>query len=244
MSKNILNFLFVLIFTSCINESFKYPNDLSVSNISGKPHDSLTFYFPSSIQYGNKTTLTKIDTFEQNWYSSALYSAKEPILFNSYLGHDIYRFLWLRSFHKPVVFSIHKKDDKVWLVTKELDKQPEFYVLKVVSIEYDDTTEMNKENIDTSENNIIADRMAEIVLNQKRDLSINEWNRFVTLIDDCSFWTATPSQTREGLDGSEWIFEGHLKNKYWFVNRWSPEGKFKKLGVFLIEKSGLQEKIY
>lgn len=73
-----------------------------------KQKDSLTFYYPTLIKTDSRNIETGIDTFKLNWYSSALYCANEPVLYNYYQGHDIYRFLWLRSFHRPVVFSLHK----------------------------------------------------------------------------------------------------------------------------------------
>ena len=82
------------------------------------PLDSLDFYFPIN-SFSNKPS---VDSFVQNWYSSALYSFKESLLSQSFVGHSIYRFLWLRSFHRPVVFSLHQNQDKVWLTTKILDK--------------------------------------------------------------------------------------------------------------------------
>jgi hypothetical protein len=47
-----------------------------------------------------------------------------------------------------------------------------------------------------------------------------------------------------GIDGSEWTIEAHFKNKYWFVNRWSPDDNFKTAGEYLIRKSGINEEIY
>jgi hypothetical protein len=76
------------------------------------PDDSLAFYFPA---LSNDPSL---DSFVQNWYASTLYAMREPILSKEYMGHDIYRFLWLRSFHRPVVFSLHNRKDGVWLQTK------------------------------------------------------------------------------------------------------------------------------
>ncbi|GHV58202.1 hypothetical protein FACS1894182_09410 [Bacteroidia bacterium] len=79
-----------------------------VKNNMTKQKDSLTFYYPTLIKTDSRNIETGIDTFKLNWYSSALYCANEPVLYNYYQGHDIYRFLWLRSFHRPVVFSLHK----------------------------------------------------------------------------------------------------------------------------------------
>ena len=68
--------------------------------------DSLAFYFPINIF----SDIPRADSFVQNWYSSALYSFKEPVLSQSFVGHDIYRFVWLRSFHRPVVFTLHQSE--------------------------------------------------------------------------------------------------------------------------------------
>ncbi len=169
------------------------------------------------------------------------------------MGHDIYRFLWLRSFHKPVVFSLHKDGNKVWLTTKELDKQPEFLdeyspikftEPKLLSNREHDTTEI-KRNVDFKSEIIKkADRKANIILNQTITLTVNEWNEFEKILINCSFGTVNPYIESSGLDGSMWTIEGHLKNKYWFVNRWSPKDNFRKAGEYLINKSGLKEEIY
>src|SRR4051812_14477963 len=75
------------------------------------PEDSLAFYFPQN----SFSDLPSSDSFVQNWYSSALYSFKEPVLSQQFVGHNIYRFLWLRSFHRPVVFTLHQNGDAIWL---------------------------------------------------------------------------------------------------------------------------------
>ena len=253
MNKNtIYNIFFGLLFASCsqvtpINDN--YPNDTTFSKTDGKPKDSLTFYYPTKIKRDKHTINTEIDTFMLNWFSSALYSAQEPILYNSYLGHDIYRFLWLRSFHRPVVFSLHKNGNKVWLITKILDRQPIFmdthYVTPLILPDGEiDITESNMDNELPIDTVIKADRKAIIVLNETKQFSETEWKEFEKIIADCSFWTLKPCIEKFGLDGSEWIIEGHLKSKYWFVNRWSPEDDFRKAGEYLINKSGLKEKIY
>lgn len=178
--------------------------------------------------------------------------AEEPVLFNYFLGHDIYRFLWLRSFHKPMVFSLHKDGKKVWLTTKQLNKQPQFIDItwsKFVEPFVTADGEIDTANFDEKYNNrvdsvIKADRKANIILNQTIPLSNEEWEEFKSLLNAASFWTSAPLDTGSGLDGSEWIIEAHLKEKYWFVSRWSPKGDIKKAGSYLIEKSGVEEEIY
>jgi hypothetical protein len=125
-------FLSCLVYFSCSRGQadkwhYSYLKNSELSDSAGMPIDSLTFYFPSCIQK-DSVIETGLDTFELNWYSSALYSFREPLLYNYYLGHDVYRFLWLRSFHRPMVFSLHKEKKNVWLITKELDKQSAFII--------------------------------------------------------------------------------------------------------------------
>jgi len=255
MTKNIISFFLGILFVSCIEtpiDKYYYPKDTTVSGVNGIPKDSLSFYYPPTIQKDTQIFMNDIDTVMLIWFSSALYSAQEPILYNYYLGHDIYRFLWLRSFHSPVVFSIHKDGDKVWLTTKELDKQP--YFMEIDYVKFVPPVILPNGEIDTTgsnNNNDLpvdpvskADRKANIVLNETKQLSTKEWKEFEKLLSDYSFWSAKPYEKSSGFDGSEWIIEGHLKNKYWFVNRWSPKDNFRKAGVYLINKSGLNEDIY
>lgn len=255
MNKSILFFSLVLLFFSCsqtATDKDYYPKDAAISGINGTPNDSLSFYYPTAIQRDTQLFNTAIDTFMLNWFSSVLYSAQEPILYNYYIGHDIYRFLWLRSFHRPVVFSLHKNADKVWLTTKELDRHPNFIEIHYVNFTPPvilpngeiDTTESNEDSELPVDSVSKADRKATIVLNETKQLSEKEWNEFEKLLNDYSFWSAKPLEERSGLDGSEWTIEAHLKNKYWFVNRWSPKDKFREAGEYLINKSGLKEKIY
>jgi hypothetical protein len=255
MTKNIITFFLGLLFVSCsetpIDKDY-YPKDTTVSGTNGTPKDSLSFYYPTTIQKDTQIFKTDIDTFMLNWFSSALYSAKEPILYNYYLGHDIYRFLWLRSFHRPVVFTLHRDGEKVWLTTKELDRQPNFMEISYVKFvppiilpngEIDTTESVRNDELPVDSVSK-PDRKANIVLNETKQLSEKEWNEFEKLLNDYSFWYAKPYEESSGLDGSEWTIEGHLKNKYWFVNRWSPKDQFRKAGEYLINKSGLKEEIY
>lgn len=250
MIKAIITLFFGFAFISCQPTKLgkdNYIKDQKISNSQGVPKDSNTFYFPAFIQQDNDLVKIDIDIFKQNWYSSALYSAKEPILYNFYLGHDIYRFLWLRSFHRPVVISIHKHKDKVWLILKELNKQPEF-LDEYTSVKFvapdNDTTLV--ENTKDQKFEIVkkADRKAHIILNRTVKLTENEWTEFEMLLSKCSFWDSRPTIEIYGLDGSEWIIEAHLKNNYGVMNRWSPDDNFRKVGEYLIIKSGFKEEIY
>jgi hypothetical protein len=89
-----------------------------------------------------------------------------------------------------------------------------------------------------------VDKTASIVYNETKQLSKQEWEEFEYLLNSFSFWMAQPCEESDGLDGSEWTIEAHLKNRYWFVSRWSPKNNFRKAGEYLINKSGIKEEIY
>lgn len=245
------SFLFIIFCASCneiTREKNNYPNNITVSNQDGQPRDSLTFYYPFTVKRDSSLLLTNIDSFRCSWYSSNLFAAKEPILYNYYLGHDMYRFLWLRSFDKPVIISLHKDEEKIWLITKELDKQPQFIELHYISHFKPIKIKHNENNIatgiDVKPDSILKlDRQAKLILNERKNLSIDEWNRFERLLLKSNFWSKQIKNSG-GIDGSEWIIEAHLKNKYWVVDKWSPKNDYRKCGEYLIGLSGLKEAIY
>jgi hypothetical protein len=125
-----------------------YRNDLTVSDINGNPTSKESFYFdpdtfrdtsPIPIwiveppydtiddlnripQYKIKEEFEiKIDSFLLIWFSEVLAENKEPILSNFYLGTDIYRLTWLRSFHQGVVIKIIKDKNDYIIETKWLN---------------------------------------------------------------------------------------------------------------------------
>ena len=229
---------------SCQDEIKNYPQDVTASDTNGEPLDSFQFYFPHQILVDTGEIVGGLDTFELKWYSTTLFAFDEPILFNYYQGHEIYRFLYLRSFHTPIVISLHRDDSEVWIVTKKLDRQPrfiDFYEVDTTSYDQLDTTQSS---IAPLHKLVKADRTANISLNEKKVLSESEWTKFDSLLLACQYRTLAPSLNKMAIDGSEWIIEAHLRSGYYFVKRWSPEDKFADCGKYLIELSGLQEDVY
>ena len=241
--KLLTTILFIIILASCKTKS----NTTIHTDTSNLPKDSLGFYFPINI-FSDKPSA---DSFVQNWYSSALYSFKEVILSQSFVGHNIYRFLWLRSFHRPVVFTLHQSDGQVWLNTKMLDMQPRFYDDRLGGVPKEGQEEYIKEGyfVDKKEPDLlvrIADRKANIIYNKNISLSDNEWNEFEQLLAKANFWSLSTSIDDGSNDGAHWIIEGHFKNKYHVVDYHSPgNNEYAKAGRFLIKLSTLQdERIY
>ena len=197
--------------------------------------DSLAFYFPKALDH--KANRPKYDNFLQNWFSSSLYSLKEPILKDKTSSETLYRFLWLRSFHLPVCYSIKVFNNELYLNTKTLDRSPEWFETIREDIIHDTTV------LDT----IKADRLAYIKFNETIKIDEAEWNQFESLLMKSKFWNLSSIDDSDGsTDGSEWILEGYKNKKYHFVVRHNPH-ELRECGMFLISLSNLkipQDEIY
>jgi len=241
--KLITTLVLIIILACCKTQS---NTKIPLSDTSNLPKDSLSFYFASN-SFSDKP---RADSFVQNWYSSALYSFKEPVLSKGFLGHNIYRFLWLRSFHRPVVFTLHQSKGQVWLNTKMLDKQPSFYDDRYGGIPKEEREEYFKEGfiVDKQDPDLlvrIADRKANIIFNDNISLSDKEWSEFDQLLLKANFWKLPTNIDDGSTDGAQWVYEGNFINKYHVVNYHSPgNSEYGKAGRFLITLSGLKEEIY
>lgn len=235
---------FVLLLASCNTQT--NPLHDAVGDTLSLPKDSLGFYFPANIFHES----SHADSFVQNWYASALYSFKEPVLSQQFCGHSIYRFLWSRSFDRPVVFTLHQSKGQVWLTTKILNQQPEFYDRGMSGITKEDVDEYLKDGyvVDSTEPDHLikyADRKASIVYYKRTSLSSKEWNLFEQLLTKANFWKLPAVIDDGSTDGAAWVIEGHLKHQYHVVSYHGPlNDDLPKAGLYLIKLSGLQERIY
>jgi hypothetical protein len=242
---------FILFITSTILFAFgcnsksntTHKTKIAAIDTSSRPSDSLAFYFPglSSTPY--------LDSFIQNSYSAILYNLNEPILFKNYIGHDVYRFLWSRSFHRPVVISLHNYYNMVWLRVKMLDREPHFLDRRIGGVSNKDMPGYIKQGfiIDPEDSTVLflkADRKASIIYDTIIPLKLKHWKKFEFLIFSTGFYALPDSFESQGADGSRWVIEAHLKNNYHFIDRWGPEQGTEQLGLYLIKLSGLKEEIY
>lgn len=198
--------------------------------------DSLSFYFPNILSDSVKRKYPDYENFTQNWYSSALYSFKEPILYTKTDSATIYRVLWLRSFHEPVCFSVKAFHGYHFINVKVLDRQPAFYPYIEIS-EFDEET--GKEIPDTVQK---ADRFAVINFSLTKQISNRQWEKIEKQVSDINFWNS-PSLNPfvdDSADGSNWIMEGRKNGKYHFLDRRNGQSNIKVLGKHLIKLSGLK----
>jgi len=224
--------LTVVILTSCRSHDI-ISNDENVFE-RAKQSDSLSFYFPASLNNETKRKNPSYNNFEQKWYSSALYSFKEPILQNKKDLGTIYRILWLRSFHQPVCFTIKKVDQRYYLSTKMLDRQPSFYTNIILG----NTNDKGEPISDTLEK---EDRLAYIIFKEVLQLRESEGKYFENLLEKITFWNL-PSIDRSNMstDGSQWVVEGYKNGKYNFVERQNGENGLRECGLYLLNISSLK----
>ena len=84
----------------------------------------------------------------------------------------------------------------------------------------------------------------ELVIDRRKLLTLNDWNKFIHLVNSCDFWTTMPCEKIiEGLDGSQWILEGATDKYYQIIDKWTPrEGAYYDCCNNLIELTGLEFK--
>lgn len=192
--------------------------------------DTLRFYFDKYLAYyqirpeNNYTTASTIfnqyyfpttdspsDSFDIRWFSYQLFGLEEKSLFDKRVENPTYRFLWLRTFHQPVLIKLQKEPTRVIYSAKITDGAGGYNSGKVI-------TRIEK---------ILADSV------WIEFIKAVDTSTFFSL-------PAFENQTMRGCDGSVWILEYKDKNKYHLVSQWTPsyrkdKANISKPGLFLIK---------
>jgi hypothetical protein len=143
-------------------------------------HAADTVYFPKGAEH---------------WYPMHLEAMKEPSLYErqSDRSAERYRFLWLRTFHRPLAFRIQKDSAGITLRVVRLSgaggNEPGH-------IEHDETLTLTTNQWD-------------------RFLKLVDTSSFWQM-------PTAEKHEGEKLDGSQWILEGQVAGKYHVVDRWTP----------------------
>jgi len=148
------------------------------------------------------------DRFKAEWYSTHLKALNEPSLlqFASKPSLESYRFVWLRTFHHPVVVRLDIRADGVGELTAKVSNGAGGY------------------------------KPGQIIQNVSRPLTREQTSMFLAQLGKDKFWELPSYENsgRGGNDGSQWIVEGVKDGKYHVVDRWTPsEGPVRELGVTL-----------
>jgi len=166
-----------------------------------------TSYFPVGILDENP----QADKALRESYSKFLTALQEPSLWKSSQTRKIqsYRFLWLRSFDRPI--------------SVRLDVQPDGTALL--------TTRMTSGKGGYEPGHLIEHRTKKLTKEQ------TGW--FLDRIEELKFWSLPTSPPKDpnlvGVDGAEWVLEGIKNGQYHVVDRWSPDkGEVRTLGIVML----------
>ena len=145
------------------------------------------------------------------WFSRLLRAMNEPSLLSSNDSLDeVYRFLWLRSFHHPIAVRVWRTGDK--------------YFLNAVELRGAGGYEPGKE---------LARKARE--LSSEEWVTFTR-----SLDESCFWNLPLQNPEYQGEDGAEWIIEGTRLGRYHLTDVWSPtSGPYRGACIYLLSISGL-----
>jgi len=165
---------------------------------------------------------------ELEFFSYFLYKLKEPVLYNFYLGKEIYRLTYLGSFGPTLTISLIKDHRKIFLKTKTtIDPLYARFKLRYIPDEIDSSyiskwpTQFN------------------FKINETTRLTRKDYDNLVGLINKTKINCISSHGKRVPmLDGATWIFESHSNKGYHYVIRHSNSNDtLRILGDFLLDLS-------
>lgn len=179
-----------------------------------------TEFFPAELQttmvkcdFGSEAgvTLPILDDSEVEWFSGILADVQEPSLYRRPDGRPrSVRFVWLRSFHAPVVVRVDRlTPGHLQLTARQLA-------------------------LGTNPDLVRPPRAL------TRALTPEEVRAFEAAVDAGDVFRPSSRGCESGADGSRWIIEGaDSVQGYRFHQRWSPEaGKEREFGLFMLGLTG------
>ena len=154
-----------------------------------------------------------LSDFDLQWYSKHLIAMGEPLLPDG--PGEVYRFLWLRSFHEPIMTRITCDPQGCHLVGIRLDGNGGY--------EPGEVTERKERRLSDQE----TTRFRRLLNN------VQFWRE-----------QPMPRDGLVHLDGAQWIIEGRREGRYHIWNVWSPRptglyADFRELCLELLRLSGL-----
>lgn len=162
-------------------------------------------YFPQGVLEDN----SQGDSFRSKWYSKHLKALEEPSLLQKSKGSsaESYRFVWLRTFHHPVIVRVDIQANGGAKLTTKVSNGAGGY------------------------------EPGKLVENTSRPLPQRQTEKLLATIQRLQFWELPTHETPEtvGCDGSQWIIEGIKAGKYHVVDRWTPaKGPVRDLGLMFV----------
>ena len=152
--------------------------------------------------------------FRNKWYSKHYKALKEESLYIKKTDKEIFRFVYLPSFDNPISVRVEKDNGKYLLTVKKTNGKGGY-------------------------------EKGWLVYKRKKKITEQQWNELMKMVNSINDWEVYfKEETDGGLDGSQWIFEYLSPKEYIVRDVWSPEDKFKTLGLYLFNIAGIKEIVY
>jgi hypothetical protein len=151
-----------------------------------------------------------LDRFIRGWYSNHLTAMEEPSLVTSVsVDTEIYRFLWLRTFHHPIAVRITRRAGATTLHGVRLDGAGGYDPGKIT---------------DRFDKPVSAEDFRRL----QKQLDATQFWTMPTL-----------EERLVVADGARWIIEGWRNGARHVTDRWTPsEGPYRKTGLLFLELAG------
>jgi hypothetical protein len=148
----------------------------------------------------------ELERRHRSWISKDLREMDEPSLWedSQKQGQEIYRFIWVRSFHQPVAVRLSiNPDGSGDLVAKVLSGMGGY-------------------------------NSGSLIMNQQSHVSAVEVSSFIEKLSNANFWHLSTIRIEYIDDGAEWIMEATKNGTYHIIQRTSPRtGAFRDACMFL-----------
>jgi hypothetical protein len=160
-------------------------------------------YFP----VGALSSFEQSDKGRARWYSAQLKALDEPSLLETSKNSALqaYRFVWLRTFHHPVVVRLDVMSDGSGILTVKITNGAGGY------------------------------EPGKLIENTSVPVTRKQTEEFLKRVNSLGFWELPSfDESHSGFDGSRWIIEGVKDGKYHVADRWTPgKGSVHDLGAML-----------
>jgi hypothetical protein len=173
------------------------------------PVEASEYFFPAGVLEPSRSDL---DVFVRASYSKHLRVMGEPSLScGPTAGGDTYRFVWLRTFHRPIAVRVNHDSNGTRLVAVELTGLGGYDPGSIAARVEKSLSETDWRLLTAALSNT------------------SFWSM-----------PTRPAKPTLGADGSQWIMEGRRGGEYHIVDRWTPrEGLYRDAGLSFLKLAGI-----
>lgn len=234
----------------------------------GVPYDSTTNYFLANagVRVNQAHPGETVKRLPSEWnldcqsafeYGSRhLWAFKAPVLSVAFLGHPVYRFLWLRTFHRPTLITLEQIERGGKLKTQFLSRIPDLPAPAITNPDEPgiaDTTRQRRlayvQRLSATASGrqwlaylAQAKTPVQVLQAETKTLGAAQMQQFKQMLTKAAVWQLpTCQQPSLMLDGADWILELHEPTRYHVVYRHSPKGEMKQCCEFLLNLSSARK---